>query len=124
MAMIRIGDTEFGCDEAGSGPVVVLVHAGCADRRMWDQRFPELFPGLGVPGREVSRGLFRGVPGAGGRVGSEGRRHFSESSRHIPGYPSAISPPRAAGRMGWRVDRSVRRGSADSSSVRNSGRRA
>ncbi|WP_031158094.1 alpha/beta fold hydrolase [Streptosporangium roseum] len=42
MAMIRIGDTEFGCDEAGSGPVVVLVHAGCADRRMWDHQFRTL----------------------------------------------------------------------------------
>ncbi|MER5422560.1 alpha/beta fold hydrolase [Streptosporangium roseum] len=42
MAMIRIGGTEFGFDEAGSGPVVVLVHAGCADRRMWDHQFRTL----------------------------------------------------------------------------------
>ncbi|MFJ2033543.1 alpha/beta fold hydrolase [Streptosporangium sp. NPDC087985] len=37
--MIRLGDTEFGYDEAGSGPAVVLLHAGCADRRMWAHPF-------------------------------------------------------------------------------------
>ncbi|MDP9863877.1 MULTISPECIES: alpha/beta fold hydrolase [Streptosporangium] len=42
MAVIRIGGTEFGYDEAGSGPAVVLVHAGCADRRMWDHQFRAL----------------------------------------------------------------------------------
>ncbi|GAA4234340.1 pimeloyl-ACP methyl ester carboxylesterase [Streptosporangium album] len=42
MAMIRLGDTEFGYDEAGSGPVVVLLHAGCADRRMWEHPFRKL----------------------------------------------------------------------------------
>jgi pimeloyl-ACP methyl ester carboxylesterase len=42
MAMIRVGDAAFGYDEAGSGPVVVLVHAGLADRRMWDHQFRAL----------------------------------------------------------------------------------
>lgn len=29
-------------DEAGAGPAIVLVHAGVADRRMWDHQFAEL----------------------------------------------------------------------------------
>lgn len=29
-------------DEAGSGPALVLLHAGVADRRMWAQHLPEL----------------------------------------------------------------------------------
>jgi pimeloyl-ACP methyl ester carboxylesterase len=42
MAVIRIGDVDFGYDEMGSGPAVVLVHAGCADRRMWVHQFKML----------------------------------------------------------------------------------
>lgn len=39
---IDIGDGKLAYDEAGSGPVVVLVHAGLADRRMWDHQFRAL----------------------------------------------------------------------------------
>lgn len=35
MPFLTIGQARFGYDEAGSGEPVVLVHAGCADRRMW-----------------------------------------------------------------------------------------
>jgi pimeloyl-ACP methyl ester carboxylesterase len=42
MAMITVGDAQFGYDEAGSGPAVVLVHAALADRRMWDHQFQAL----------------------------------------------------------------------------------
>jgi pimeloyl-ACP methyl ester carboxylesterase len=42
MAMIGVGHARFGYDEAGSGPAVVLVHAGLADRRMWDHQFRAL----------------------------------------------------------------------------------
>jgi pimeloyl-ACP methyl ester carboxylesterase len=42
MAVTRVGDVAFGYDEAGSGPAVVLVHAGLADRRMWDHQFRAL----------------------------------------------------------------------------------
>ncbi|HEU4706438.1 MAG TPA: hypothetical protein VFS64_04550 [Solirubrobacterales bacterium] len=30
------------CDECGSGPAVVLLHAGVADRRMWDEHVEPL----------------------------------------------------------------------------------
>jgi pimeloyl-ACP methyl ester carboxylesterase len=36
---IAVGGGELAYDEAGSGPVVVLVHAGLADRRMWEHQF-------------------------------------------------------------------------------------
>ncbi|MFE3459696.1 alpha/beta fold hydrolase [Nocardiopsis aegyptia] len=42
MAIIDIGDTVLGYDEAGEGPAVVLVHAAAADRRMWDDQFRAL----------------------------------------------------------------------------------
>ncbi|MFC1430339.1 alpha/beta fold hydrolase [Streptacidiphilus sp. N1-3] len=42
MATVLVGDAEFGYDEAGSGPAVLLVHAGLADRRMWDHQFRAL----------------------------------------------------------------------------------
>jgi pimeloyl-ACP methyl ester carboxylesterase len=42
MALIRVDRTEFGYDEAGAGLALVLVHAACADRRMWDNQFGTL----------------------------------------------------------------------------------
>ncbi|HEU5417548.1 MAG TPA: alpha/beta hydrolase [Streptosporangiaceae bacterium] len=39
---ITIGSGELAYDEAGSGPAVVLVHAGLADRRMWEPQFAVL----------------------------------------------------------------------------------
>ncbi|MCO5176931.1 MAG: hypothetical protein M9890_08195 [Thermomicrobiales bacterium] len=33
---INIGDAELACEVSGSGPVVVLIHAGIADMHMWD----------------------------------------------------------------------------------------
>ncbi|WP_205856450.1 alpha/beta fold hydrolase, partial [Phytoactinopolyspora endophytica] len=42
MALIRVGDADLAYDDAGSGPVVILVHAGLADRRMWDHQFAAL----------------------------------------------------------------------------------
>jgi pimeloyl-ACP methyl ester carboxylesterase len=41
MAMIDTGATRLAYDEAGSGPAIVFVHAGVADRRMWDHQFAE-----------------------------------------------------------------------------------
>lgn len=40
--MIDTGTTRLAYDEAGTGPAIVLVHAGVADRRMWDHQFSEL----------------------------------------------------------------------------------
>lgn len=40
--MIDTGTTRLAYDEAGAGPAIVLVHAGVADRRMWDHQFAEL----------------------------------------------------------------------------------
>jgi pimeloyl-ACP methyl ester carboxylesterase len=42
MAMIEVGGTAFGYDEAGEGPAVVLLHAAIGDRRMWDAQFTSL----------------------------------------------------------------------------------
>ncbi|SFC45941.1 alpha/beta fold hydrolase [Streptomyces aidingensis] len=43
MALLRTETGEFGYDEAGDGePAVVLVHAGIADRRMWEHQFRAL----------------------------------------------------------------------------------
>ncbi|SEP52482.1 Pimeloyl-ACP methyl ester carboxylesterase [Amycolatopsis saalfeldensis] len=40
--MIEANGARFGYDEAGEGPAVVLLHAGLADRRMWDHQFTAL----------------------------------------------------------------------------------
>ncbi|AWS47776.1 alpha/beta fold hydrolase [Streptosporangium sp. 'caverna'] len=42
MATMRINGADLAYDEAGNGPAVVLVHAGCADRRMWEHQFQAL----------------------------------------------------------------------------------
>jgi pimeloyl-ACP methyl ester carboxylesterase len=42
MPVIEVGSATFGYDEAGAGPAVVLVHAGLADRRMWEHQFEAL----------------------------------------------------------------------------------
>ncbi|MEU4672725.1 alpha/beta fold hydrolase [Amycolatopsis sp. NPDC023774] len=42
MGMIEVDGVRFGYDEAGQGPPVVLLHAGLADRRMWDHQFAAL----------------------------------------------------------------------------------
>lgn len=42
MAAVELGDARIAYDEAGSGPVVIMVHAGIADRRMWDHQFARL----------------------------------------------------------------------------------
>jgi len=42
VAKIRVGSGDVSYDEAGSGPPVVLVHAGLADRRMWEHQFRSL----------------------------------------------------------------------------------
>jgi pimeloyl-ACP methyl ester carboxylesterase len=42
VAETEIGEVAFGYDEAGSGPAVLLVHAGLADRQMWEHQFQVL----------------------------------------------------------------------------------
>lgn len=42
MATITVGGVEFGYDEAGEGPPVVLVHGALGDRRMWNAAFTAL----------------------------------------------------------------------------------
>ncbi|NBH11113.1 alpha/beta hydrolase [Amycolatopsis sp. SID8362] len=42
MAVIEVGGTAFGYDEAGEGPAVVLLHTAIGDRRMWDAQFAAL----------------------------------------------------------------------------------
>ncbi|MDT0330687.1 alpha/beta fold hydrolase [Nocardiopsis lambiniae] len=59
MPMIDTGSTRLAYDEAGSGPAVVLVHAGVADRRMWDHQFSTL-----AAGHRVVRYDWRGYGGS------------------------------------------------------------
>ena len=42
MPMLTINGTLHGYDEAGNGEPLLLVHAGIADRRMWDDVWPTL----------------------------------------------------------------------------------
>ncbi len=42
MATITVHGADFGYDEAGEGPAVVLLHAAVGDRRMWDAQFTAL----------------------------------------------------------------------------------
>lgn len=42
MTVIRAGGVDLAYDEAGYGSAVVFVHAGLADRRMWDHQFAAL----------------------------------------------------------------------------------
>jgi 3-oxoadipate enol-lactonase len=42
MSQLTINGVELAYDEAGSGPPLLLVHAGIADRRMWDDTLPRL----------------------------------------------------------------------------------
>jgi 3-oxoadipate enol-lactonase len=42
VATKTINGVELAYDEAGSGPPLLLVHAGVADRRMWDDVWPAL----------------------------------------------------------------------------------
>ncbi|MFI5612997.1 alpha/beta fold hydrolase [Amycolatopsis sp. NPDC051903] len=42
MGTIEVDGVRFGYDEAGEGPPVILLHAGLADRRMWDHQFTAL----------------------------------------------------------------------------------
>lgn len=39
---IEIGDAEFAYESVGSGPTIVLLHAGIADMRMWDPQVAAL----------------------------------------------------------------------------------
>ncbi len=48
MAFVEVEGVRFAYDEAGSGPVVVLCHAGIADRRMWTGPFDALTAGCRV----------------------------------------------------------------------------
>ncbi|WP_166351587.1 alpha/beta fold hydrolase [Phytoactinopolyspora limicola] len=45
MVFIPVHGTQLAYDEAGSGPAVIFVHAGIADRRMWEQQFTALAAG-------------------------------------------------------------------------------
>ena len=42
MATLSIPGAQIGYDQAGTGDVVILVHAGLADRRMWDHQQADL----------------------------------------------------------------------------------
>lgn len=42
MPSIAVNGTRIAYDEAGSGPVTILLHAGIADRRMWSAAIPGL----------------------------------------------------------------------------------
>ncbi len=48
MAFVEVQGVRFAYDEAGSGPAVVLCHAGIADRRMWTGPFQALAAGCRV----------------------------------------------------------------------------
>lgn len=38
VSICRIGDSELAYDDWGEGRPIVLIHAACADRRMWDRQ--------------------------------------------------------------------------------------
>lgn len=42
MPTLPINGIDLAYDEAGSGPPLLLIHAGIVDRRMWDEVMPEL----------------------------------------------------------------------------------
>lgn len=42
MAVVHVNGVNLAYDEAGIGPVVVFIHAGIADRRMWEHQFHAL----------------------------------------------------------------------------------
>ncbi|RIQ10893.1 alpha/beta fold hydrolase [Jiangella rhizosphaerae] len=42
MPSVRVNGVDLAYDDAGSGPVVVLVHGALGDRRMWDHQFAAL----------------------------------------------------------------------------------
>lgn len=44
MATVRLDGVRLAYDDVGEGPAVVLVHAGIADRRMWDDQVTALSP--------------------------------------------------------------------------------
>jgi pimeloyl-ACP methyl ester carboxylesterase len=48
MVFVEVQGVRFAYDEAGSGPAVVLCHAGIADRRMWTGPFEALAAGCRV----------------------------------------------------------------------------
>lgn len=60
--MIEVNGVWLPHDDAGSGPPVVLSHAGIADRRMWDHQFKHL-----ATERRVIRYDWRGYGEAVGR---------------------------------------------------------
>ena len=61
-----VGRTQGGLayDIAGVGPPIVLVHAGIADRRMWDPQWPA-FASVGRAVRYDARGYGETLPPAG-----------------------------------------------------------
>jgi pimeloyl-ACP methyl ester carboxylesterase len=42
MAFTTVHGTQLAFDDAGSGPAVIFIHAGIADRRMWEHQFTAL----------------------------------------------------------------------------------
>ncbi|MDQ0378989.1 alpha/beta fold hydrolase [Amycolatopsis thermophila] len=48
MTEIRVNGVDLAYDEAGAGPAVVFVHAGAADRRLWNHQFAALADGFRV----------------------------------------------------------------------------
>jgi 3-oxoadipate enol-lactonase len=66
MARVHANGVDIAYDAAGSGPALVLVHAGIADRRMWEDVTPMLaerhrvvacdLRGFGETSRRCSRG--------------------------------------------------------------------
>ena len=63
--LVRIDGVDLAYDEAGAGPAVVLVHAGLADRRMWEHQFAAL-----ARDHRVIRYDWRGYGGSGDAAGS------------------------------------------------------
>lgn len=70
MAKIRVGGAEIGYDDKGSGLPVILVHAGLADRRMWEPQFQAL-----SESHRVIRYDWRGLGESGDVTGGEVEHH-------------------------------------------------
>lgn len=48
MSLIEVNGVAIGCDDTGSGPVLIATHSGLADRREWDRLVGALAPACRV----------------------------------------------------------------------------
>ena len=74
MSTIQINGADFYYELAGSGPPVVLLHAGIADSRMWDRQFDAFVAAGHTVLRYDQRGYGRTAPVPGSYIPREDLR--------------------------------------------------